>query len=281
LISFGRDVKFWIFACLCSLLVWIAIMFPMNLKSFFNVVSGRPDLVAGNVGMFMAEYVGLIARFFGVILALAVGFMIWFRPVRSIAKIERIVEAALFLEAAYYVLLFPSGLWRVSSGLNFSGVAYLLRAVSAGVVLMVLSFKVRGSANNVSVLKWVAIAAVGYVGALWCNVVFKWFDMIAMLGSSFLLIGVSSWGFLGSMITMSLGVVFAVFGGYLLAKNNGESVWWFGLSLIMVGINYVIYLAYVFSASSLDFALPLDIWTLPFIGLGVSLLKMKATKKVL
>ena len=55
----------------------------------------------------MAETVGLIARFLGVVLALAVGFLVWGGPVRSGAKVERLVEAALFLEGTYFVLLFP------------------------------------------------------------------------------------------------------------------------------------------------------------------------------
>ncbi len=278
----GRGVKVWVFACLCSLLIWVVvIMLPLNFRSFFNVISGQPDFYTGNLGMFMAESVGLIARFFGVVLALAVGFLVWGGPDRSGSRVERLVEAALFLEGTYFVLLFPSGLWRISNGVNFVGVAFLLRAVSAGTVLMMLSFKVRGSAGNVAVLKWVGVAAVGYVGALWFNVVFRWFDMIAMLGSSFLLRGAASWGFLGSLITMSLAVVFAVIGAFLLAGNKGESVWWFGLSLMMVGFHYVVYLAYSFSAGALESAFPLDVWTLPFIGLGLSLLRMKATKNLL
>lgn len=229
----------------------------------------------------MAESVGLIARFFGVLLALAVGFMVWGGPDRSGARVERLVEAALFLEGTYFVLLFPSGLWQINFGVNFLSVAFLLQAVSAGAVLMMLSFKVRGSAGNVATLKWVGVAAVGYIGALWFNVVFRWFDMIALLGSSFLLRGAASWGFLGSLITLSLAVVFAVIGAYLLTRNKGESVWWFGLSLMMVGFHYVVYLAYSFSAGPLENALPLDVWTLPFAGLGLSLLRMKATKNLL
>jgi hypothetical protein len=278
----GRGVKVWVFVCLCSLLIWVVvIMLPLNVRSFFNVISGQPDFYTGNLGMLMAGSVGLIARFFGVVLALAVGFLVWGGPDKSGARVERLVEAALFLEGTYFVLLFPSGLWRISDGFNFLGVAFLLQAVSAGTVLMVLSFKVRGSAGNVAALKWVGVAAAGYFGALWFNVVFKWFDMIAMLGSSFLLRGAASWGFLSSLITMSLAVVFAVIGAFLLAGNKGESVWWFGLSLIMVGFHYVVYLAYSFSAGALESALPLDVWTLPFIGLGLSLLRMKATKNLL
>jgi len=244
---------------------------------------GLPDLYVGNLGMFLADGAGLFARCIGVVVALAVAFVVWGggRLDKSTARVERLVEAVLFLEGTYFVLLFPSGLWRISSGLNFLGVAYLLQAASAGAALLFLSFKVRGSAGNVGVLKYVGLAAVGYVGALWFNVVFKWFDMIGVLGSSFLLRGSAAWGFLGSLITMTLAVIFAAFGAYYLAKNRGEAVWWFGFSLMLIGVHYVIYMSYAFFSSNLDFALPMDVWTVPFIGLGVVLLRMKASKTVI
>jgi hypothetical protein len=271
-------MKIWSFVCLVAMLIWVVYMLPANFRSFFNVVSGQPDFYSGNLGMFVAESGGLIARFSSVVVALACGFFVWGDLDGSRSKVERLVEAALFLEGTYFLLLFPSGLWRLSMGVNFLGVSYLLRAVSAGSVLMVLSFKVRGFTGDGNVLKWIGIAVVGYVAALWFNVVFKWFDMIELLGSAFLLIGASSWGFLGSLITMSLAVVFAVAGAYFLSQNKGESVWWFGLSLIMVGAHYVIYVVFSLSVSALDFALPLDVWTLPFLGLGLSLLRIKAPK---
>jgi hypothetical protein len=284
LVAVTRGLKIWVFICLCSLLIWLICLRVWGFfGSFLNVMLGLPDLYVGNIGMFLADGAGLGARCLGAVMALSVAFVIWGggRLDRSVPRVERLVEAVLFLEGTYFVLLFPSGLWRISSGLNFLGVAYLLQAASAGAGLLFLSFKVRGSAGNVGVLKYVGVAAVGYVGALWCNVVFKWFDMIGVLGSSFLLRGSAAWGFLGSLITMTLAVVFAVFGAYYLAKNKGEAVWWFGFSLMLIGIHYVIYTTYYWQSSNLDSALPMDVWTLPFIGLGLTLLRMKGSKTVI
>ncbi len=256
-------------------------LFPSNLGHFFTIASGKPDLYTGNLGMFLAYYIGLIARFFGVILALTVGFVLWGGAhLRSPSKLSRLVEAALFLEGTYFVLLFPSGLWWVGLGPNFVGIAYLLQAASAGTALLILSFKVRDYGKDSGVLKWIGIASVGYIGALWFNVVFGWFDRIEVIGGSFLLRGATSWGFLGSLVTMTLAVFFAVIGAHLLAKNQGDTVWWYGLSLAMVGLHYVIYLAYSFSVGDLDSAMALDVWTLPFLGLGMSMLLSKATKHV-
>ena len=116
--------------------------------------------------------------------------------------------------------------------------------------------------------------------ALWFNSVFRWFDQIAVIGSEFLLRGATSWGFLVSLTAMSLAVVFAVPGAYHLAKNRGESVWWFGLSLVMIGVYYVVYVVYSAMSSNLDSAMQIDVWTLPFVGLGLALLRMKVPKSL-
>jgi len=105
--------------------------------------------------------------------------------------------------------------------------------------------------------------------------------MIALIGSGFLFHGATSWGFLGSLITMSLAVVFAVAGAFLLRKNQGEAVNWFGLSLAMIGLNCIIYLAYSYLSGNLSLAMAIDVWALPFLGLGINLMRTKTTKNLL
>jgi hypothetical protein len=281
LVKATRNLKFLIFATLCSLLIWVVFLIPSNLTHTYNFITGKPDLYNGNIGMFVSSFAGLIARFFAVILAMAVGFTVWGINTPPTKKVERLVEAALFLEGTYFVLLFPSGLYWLGLGWNFLGTAYLLEAACAGSILFVLSFKVRDFGRDVTVLKWVGIAGLAYVAALWFNSVFRWFDQIAVIGSEFLLRGATSWGFLVSLTAMSLAVVFAVPGAYLLAKNKGEAIWWFGLSLVMIGVYYVVYVAYSFTSGNLDSALQIDVWTLPFIGLGLCMLRTKITKNII
>jgi hypothetical protein len=237
-------------------------MLPANFEHLYNVVLGKPDIYQGNLGMFISSFAGLIARFFAVILGMAVGFAVWGGGVTvSQVKLERMIEAALFLEGTYFILLFPSGLWWLSLGWNFLGAAYLLEAACAGSTLLLLSFKIRDFNKDASTLKWVGIAGLGYIAALWFNNVFRWFDQIAVIGSEFLLRGATAWGFLVSLTAMSLAVVFAVPGTYFLSKNKSESVWWFGLSLIMIGVYYVVYVAYSITSSNLDSAMQIDVWT--------------------
>jgi hypothetical protein len=271
---------FWVFASFCSLLIWIVFLLPSNFDHLFNVILRKPDIFNGNLGMFISSFAGLIARFFAVIIGMAVGFTVWGNNAKSTVKLERLIEAGLFLEGTYFVLLFPSGLWWLSLGWNFLGVAFLLEAACAGSALFVLSFKVRDFGKNANILKWVGIASLGYVGALGINSVFRWFDQIAVIGSEFLLRGATAWGFLVSLTAMSLAVVFAIPGAYFLAKNKGEAMWWFGLSLTMIGIYYAVYVAYSFTSSNLDSAMQIDVWTLPFIGLGLSMLRTKKPLKI-
>jgi hypothetical protein len=260
-------------------MIWIVFMLPSNFDHLYNVLLGKPDLYHGNLGMLMSAFAGLVARFFAVALGMATCLTLWgttvYQPTR---RIERLVEAALFLEGTYFVLLFPSGLWWLGLGPNFLGVAYLLEAICAGAVLFILSFKIRDFGKGTNLLKWIGIAAVGYIAALWFNSVFRWFDQIAVIGSEFLLRGATSWGFLVSLTAMSLAVVFAIPGAYFLAKNKGETKWWFGLSIAMIGVYYLVYAIYSFASSNLDSAMQIDVWTLPFLGLGLSMLRSKGTQ---
>jgi hypothetical protein len=246
------------------------------------VVLRKPDIFNGNIGMFVSSFASLIARFTAVVMGLAVGFVVWGEIQTSALRLERLVEAALFMEGTYFVLLFPSGLWWLGLGFNFLGAAYVLEAACAGSVLMILSFKVRDfKREGTGLLRWVGIAGLGYVTALWFNSVFRWFDQIAVIGSDFLLRGAASWGFLVSLTAMSLAVVFAVPGAYFVAKNKGEAIKWFGLSLLMIGLYYAVYVAYSFTNGNLDSAMQIDVWTLPFIGLGLAFLRMKSKERLI
>ncbi|XES76913.1 MAG: hypothetical protein ACBZ72_12170 [Candidatus Bathyarchaeia archaeon] len=281
MVTASRNLKILVFASFCSLLIWVVFLLPSNFEHLYNVLLGKPDIYNGNLGMFISSFAGLISRFCAVIFAMAVGFTVWGGGINlSQVQLERLVEAALFLEGTYFILLFPSGLWWLGLGWNFLGAAYLLEAAFAGSALLILSFKVRDYSKGTQMLKWIGIAGVAYIAALWFNSVFRWFDQIAVIGSEFLLRGATSWGFLVSLTAMSLAVVFAVPGAYFLAKNKGESVWWFGLSLVMIGVYYAVYVAYSFTSGNLDSAMQIDVWTLPFIGLGLAMLRTRIGDKI-
>jgi hypothetical protein len=146
---------------------------------------------------------------------------------------------------------------------------------------MVLAVKVKkynGPARKPSLLKWGGIAFLGFTGALWANAVLRWFDMLfsPQGGTAFLFSGIRAWGFFDAVIFMSLAVAFAAFGCYRLVKQGeGSAVKLLGLSLAMVGLQYVIFLVYAYVVNAWALALLMDVWTVPLLGLGASLLITK------
>ncbi len=263
-------------------MIWVVFLLPADFSHIYNVVFNKPDFFQGNLGVLVSVVGGLLTRFFAIVLAMAIGFKVWGRSdFWRKARVETLVETALFLEGTYFVLLFPSGLWWLSLGFNFLGLAYVMQAAIAGCALFALSFNIRETHRGGKVLKWVGLAGLAYIIAMWFNSVFRWFDQIVLIGSEFLMRGATAWGFMVSLTAMSLAVVFAVPGAYFLMKNKGESVRWFGLSLLMVGVYYVTYVAYSVVSSNLDSAMQIDVWTLPFVFLGFAMLRVKIRKNLI
>jgi hypothetical protein len=287
LVSVGRAVKVWIFVSLCSLLVWILRWMPGNLERFYNIVFISWDyyprtIVSGS--MYFLATVGMIARLVGVILGLVSVYMVW-KGNKGSFLIRKWVATALALEGVYYASFIPAVIFLLalesrSGPFSYTfGISYFLQVLFTVPFLAVLAFKVhkyeRGP-NGFQSWKWVGIAFSGYVAALWANSVMRWFDMILAGGLAFLLNGSDGLGFLNAAVFMSFGVIFSVVGAFSLAKQKiGSAKRWLGLSLAMVGLHYVIYLFYSYLIDGLVWVWLIDVWAIPLLGLGISLLKMK------
>ncbi len=142
--------------------------------------------------------------------------------------------------------------------------------------LWVLAFKVATYNENnrrLSLLKFGAIAFVGYIAALAVNEVSRWTSMISADTLRFLFQGIRVVGFLDAIVLMPLAVVLAIVGAFRLIQQKYMSAMvWIGASLTMVGLNYAIYVIYSYYANSLN-SLPLvDVWTIPLLGLGIALI---------
>ncbi len=89
----------------------------------------------------------------------------------------------------------------------------------------------------------------------------------------FLVEGIHGIGFLNAIVLMPFAVIFSVAAAKcLFQQRESSAVRWFAASLIVIGLNYVIYLIYSFIANTLN-SLPLvDIWVIPLLGLGVALI---------
>ena len=94
-------------------------------------------------------------------------------------------------------------------------------------------------------------------------------------GIQFLLTGITAFGFLPSIFTLSLSVVFGIAGAIKLAKKGNNAIRWFGLSAVMLGTHFVIYLVYNAVGGMLDFAILTEVWAVSLLGLGLSIIRQK------
>ncbi len=103
--------------------------------------------------------------------------------------------------------------------------------------------------------------------------------MISIDTLQFLLQGIRAVGFLDAVAYMPFSIVFSVAGATRLFRHNPSSALkWFGASLIVVGLNYCIYIVYSYFAGVLN-TLPLvDVWTVPLLGLGLALVASAKTE---
>ena len=278
-------MKVWVVVSLLSLLVWVTHTLRPSIEYIFNVGQSVTEAYVSFLGIvFWAGHVGLDARFIGAILGLVSVFLVLDRA-KPFSKIKNLVAAALLMEVIYFLSLVPTVEYTIrlgsilGAGTLYLSMAYLLQIILTVPFLTILAFKVKNYGNSQqrqSMWKWIGIAFVGYIAALWVNAVFRWFDMISAEGIMFLLSGSRAVGFLNAVVFMSLAVAFAVVGAYSVTKQS-KIYWarWFGLALVMVGLHYVIYVVYSYFVGALNFVWLVDVWTIPLLGLGATLLRTK------
>lgn len=277
--------KFWVFVSLCSLLIWIGRLVPDSLGRFYNLVFVSWDYyyraVVGG-WMYSLAAIGIIARLTAVIIGLVVLLLVW-RNRRSFFDVKRWVATALCLESLYYVLLIPSPIWlfalAIQSRISYTfGVSYVLQIAFTAPFLAILAvkvFKQEKTADKLQVWKWGGLAFCGYTMALWSNSVLRWVDMVSAAGVSFFFTGTSAFGALNAFVFMSLAVVFAVFGVFGLLKRRESAKKWLGLSLLMTGLHYTLYVVFAYFTETLNSVWLIDIWAIPLLGLGISMLIAK------
>jgi hypothetical protein len=264
---------------LFSLLLWITYWLIPSFNHFFNLVLGLPDQYSNREWYFIPAHFGLIIRFLGVLFGLLSTFLIWIKN-KTFSRIKNLIIVTLLMEAAYFISLLPS-FWSLFSTFRATtlGIAYFLQIIFTAPLLVILGIKIHRNNvedNILKILKWSIITFGGYIAALWINSVFRWIDMLLSEGVGFLTSGIRAIGFFDAVVFMSLAVIFAVIG----ARYNGKEIEvatrrWIGLSMVMVGLHYVIYLIYSYIVGALGFVLLVDIWTVPLLFLGLALLLAK------
>jgi hypothetical protein len=288
-------VNAWIFVTLCSLLGWIIYWVPAGIYRFFSFDGTPWEIAIQTYGLLfmvmeLSAAVGMLLRFGGVFLAILTLKEFWPRNIwnshKNFFDIKNWVTSALVLEACYYALLLPSGILMIGFGSFRSltgfllGIDYLLMVFFTVPFLIILAIKAyKTRTEGFIAWRWTAITLVGYIAALWANSVFKWLDRIIVDGFAFFSVGVNALGALNSLVLMSLALVFTVIGAFSLAKKDFRSSFkWLGLAFTLVGLHYLFYVLYSYFVGMLGFLVITEIWTIPLLGLGLTMLKTKINK---
>lgn len=241
--------------------------------------------------MEMSGAVGMLVRLVGVILGiLSLFLVIW--NTKKISEIKKWVVSALFLESVYHISLLPSGLFMVGvgSGLGVDafarnmasillGIDYILLVLFTAPFLLILAielYKYEGGPNGFEAWKWVGVAFVGYIASLWVNSIIKWFDMVMAEGFSFFFTGIRSLGAINAFALMSLALIFSITGAFSLVKQDFSSAFkWLGITFVLVGLHFLVYAVYSYLVGMVGFLMLSEIWAIPLLGLGLTMLRTK------
>jgi hypothetical protein len=205
-------------------------------------------------------------------------FLLWIKS-WAFERIKKFVVAALILESVSFMGLIPSlGLLLNPQSRIFTpslGYGYLIQILFTVPFLLALAYQVakyREGSQKPQLLKVAALAFVGYTIALVTNEVSRWTSMISIASLQFIE-GIRAVGFYNALVLMPCAIVFAVAGAYrLFQQNNQSAMRWFGASLIVIGLNYTIYLIFVYFVNALNTLPVVDIWTIPLFALGITLI---------
>ena len=97
--------------------------------------------------------------------------------------------------------------------------------------------------------------------------------MVSAEGFAFFFTGIRSLGATNAIVLMSFAVLFAIISARSLAKHDLNSASkWFGLTFLVVGVHYSIYVIYSFLVGMEHFLMLSEVWTIPLIGLGLTML---------
>ncbi len=280
-LKLGLAVKVSIAATLVSLFIYTSYILRGSIDILFSFLNGVPEAVnyVTFVGIaFWAGWVSLIARLIGLVLAFSVVYLLWIKA-WPFLKLKKIVAIALILEGVNFLGLVPSLWFLLRPGtISFPpslGYGYAIQIFFTVPFLWALAYQVahyQTSDQKKRLLQVGALAFVGYTVALVTNEISRWASMISISSIRFIE-GIRAVGFFNALVFMPFAIVFAVVGAYQLFRQKEVSAkTWFGLSLIVIGLNYAIYVFYVYIVHSLN-TLPLvDIWTLPLLAVGITLI---------
>ena len=280
--ALSRWSKIWIVATLLSLLVYDT----RWLYGVFNLL--YQHLAANPIAevlryQFWVDYVltGVIGdgiRLAAVVLALISAYLVWGPRREEFSSVKKNVARGILFEGIYFLTLLPlSIIGFIRGSAPVLMVAFIIQILMVSPVLIVLSRKVSSYTEvaKANVLRWSCIVAITYLAGIWINNLFRWFSMASSAGLDFILVGITALGFLSTLITLSLSLVFAVTVAYVLLKKEKKKlgIRLCALAMIMVGLHFAFFILYSAISNSLRWVWLNEIWPITLLGLGIGMMK--------
>jgi hypothetical protein len=280
--GFSRWNKVWIVVSICSLLAYALNSTYTSFSAWYMfLLNGIPTQFLFST-YFLTDYVGttigVMFRVIGAFAALTAIYLFWGPKHRPFLNVKKKIVAALLFEGIYFLLLLPINVYYLTRGLvPVLFVGYILETAVVSPTLFILGFKLwrYTESAGTKMLKWISLAAIGYLVHIWIGNLFRWFSMIGTSGITFLFNETILVGFLNSAVTLSLSLILAIVGFFFLSNkgNRNFATKMFGIALTLVGLHFVIYITYsLIIGSSVSFILLTEIWPVTLLGLGLSML---------
>jgi hypothetical protein len=291
--AFGSgSIGLWIFITLLS-------AFMYNLYWFFrNGLWQAAGLIAGG---FPNNYVdatywvshvvvniGMVFGIFGLFLGMWAVYSIWGPKKETLLKVRYKASSSSFIVGLFFLSFFPSGFWLLTLEpipQTVLAISYFLQPILAVPVLFILAYKIlnhRNTAFSFSIFQWFGAAYLGITAALWLSDSFVWVQMFSTYGLVFLQIGGVIFGFLNSATLTSASLIFAGAAFLAIMKRTKMTLIMklLGISMALMGLHFIFYIAYYASVNALGWILLGNIWALPLLGLGLSLLLNASSKNL-
>jgi len=272
--------KLWIIVTLCSLLGYVLWWFYSSIR-----VVQETLIVPSPVGAWwiwvdpiLSGLVGNILRLIAVSLALLSAYVVWKPKSELHSSVKKYIALALLCEALYYFCALPINILILGAGIApILMLAFTSKILLVSPTLAITSRKIwsHKQSDGKKLLRLISIASTIYLASIWINNILRWVSMTEGAGTGTILSGINLLGFLNPIITLSLSLLFAIAGFYIRLKNGKIklSTKFFALSLIMIGLHFTLYLLYATTMNMLNSVLLVEIWPIPLMFLGLSLIR--------
>jgi hypothetical protein len=277
-----KSHKFWIFVIVISYLV-------NNIWQIFETAEGIYEGFT-EIGLFelgqsvginpliilivFCPLFGLIFRLYGSILAVQIVNSIWIRKTQIFSDLSKKISKVILMEIIYLVSIIPNFFFITVVGTPVILYSYITQSLLTIPFLFILRRKIRTNSKKSfepEVKKWIALTFVTYLGAIWVNHITRWFDMSLIGGIPMLLDALNPLGFFNVVIILSLSLILAII-GFIKINNMGILSKLFGLSMVMLGLYFIILVIFYGLQNSLHVLYLFEVWTIPFFGLGLSII---------